>query len=372
MKLMLGNGEPRTATQGLVYHNLRDGDLPRAWQGQVHSISAPGVLAEYESGRVYDFLRDWSSMLIPGGELLVSVPNMPAIAKALADGKTEIDYAATIYGEGGHQRRSMWDEGGLAVALKANGFPHVERVVGETDYTLILRARTATQSLGPDGKIRGVYGVMSVPRVGFVGNQITTTRIGVQCGIDFTFQQTVFWGQGLTIGIEEAIAKGARYVLAMDYDTYALPRHAYDLVRIMDQHPEIDALAAGQMRRGVTQLLASSDGEGYRAFMNCEEIAPATTAHFGFTLLRTEAFAELETPWFVAKPDPDGSWHEGKIDEDITFWRDRWAGAGLKLAVCPQVCVGHFEHVMACVGHDGSKVFVPDADKDRAHILARF
>lgn len=370
MKILLGFGDNVPASNaGVAYWNLRDGPLPADWSGKIQSISAPGVLAHYEQADVFGMLREWADMMIPGGELLVSVPNAPEIARSMVEARNDLDYTATLYGDS-TPRRSLWDERGLSLALRSNGFGYTERVHGETPYTLIARGRTATESLEPDGHLKGVYGVMSVPRLGFVGCQKTMNDIAYVCGVPFSLQETVFWGQGLTRGIEEAIAKGARYVLTMDYDTYCHPRHVYDLVRIADQ-TGVDALAAGQMRRGITQLLAYMDEPNARKFHEGETLCEASSAHFGLTLLRTSALAKMERPWFEAKAAPDGTWGDGKVDEDIVFWQ-KWKVAGNSLAVTPQVCIGHFELVMSCVGYDGSKVYVSNSDKDLAHKHARF
>lgn len=373
MKILLGFEEASSASNtGVVYWNMAQGDIPSEWSGDILSITAPGILCNYTEADAIAMIRRWAGMMAPGGELIVTVPDAKEIGKAIAEGVGGVDYTKTLYGNG--ERKSLWDARGLALALKSNWFPYTERLKGETPYTLIVRGRTATDStvLDEDGrcKIAGVMGVMSCPRLGFISNQRTMNDISYHCGIPFSLQETVFWGQGLTRGIEDAIEQGARYILTMDYDTVCDPRHVFDLVRIMDT-TGVDALAAGQMRRGITALLAYMDEDNARRFMQGDEIAKAKTAHFGLTLLRAEAFKKMPRPWFIAKPDADGRWSDGKVDEDIVFWQ-QWAECGNTLAVTPQVCIGHAEVVVSCVGYDGRKVHVPTNEMATAHTKARY
>jgi hypothetical protein len=66
------------------------------------------------------------------------------------------------------------------------------------------------------------------------------------------------------------------------------------------------------------------------------------TAHFGCTLIRTEAIKKMEKPWFVAKPNENGDWNGSHVDEDISFWRG-FAKAGNKLGLATNISVGHAE-----------------------------
>ena len=52
--------------------------------------------------------------------------------------------------------------------------------------------------------------------------------------------------------------------------------------------------------------------------------------------------AALPQPWFVGKPAPDGSWGDGRVDDDIHFWH-HWRAHGHKVHVALRVPIGHAE-----------------------------
>ena len=72
------------------------------------------------------------------------------------------------------------------------------------------------------------------------------------------------------------------------------------------------------------------------------EIVEAFTGHFGLTVFRKSCFEKIKKPWFIPKPAPDGTWNDGRIDEDIVFWHN-FAEAGCKLGVAPDVRIGHMQ-----------------------------
>jgi hypothetical protein len=47
-------------------------------------------------------------------------------------------------------------------------------------------------------------------------------------------------------------------------------------------------------------------------------------------------------PWFCPVPNPDGRWAEGKLDDDIYFWRKLTEHGG-KVFLAPRVVIGHCE-----------------------------
>ena len=81
---------------------------------------------------------------------------------------------------------------------------------------------------------------------------------------------------------------------------------------------------------------------------DCIQVA---TAHFGLTLIRADALRKMERPWFKGEPAPDGSWGEGRTDDDIWFWRQA-DKAGLKSWITPKVRIGHAELVVAWIDRD--------------------
>jgi hypothetical protein len=69
---------------------------------------------------------------------------------------------------------------------------------------------------------------------------------------------------------------------------------------------------------------------------------PVSTAHFGLTLIRTEAIKKMSKPWFHSVPSPEGDWNEGHVDDDIQFWRN-FEAAGNSLHLANHVAIGHAE-----------------------------
>ena len=68
--------------------------------------------------------------------------------------------------------------------------------------------------------------------------------------------------------------------------------------------------------------------------------------HFGLTLIRVEALKRIPRPWFLHHPAPDGGYGDGRVDEDIHFWRQARA-AGLAIGITPQVRIGHLQLVVS-------------------------
>jgi hypothetical protein len=55
-----------------------------------------------------------------------------------------------------------------------------------------------------------------------------------------------------------------------------------------------------------------------------------------------DAIKKLKKPWFLGIPDPEGSWNEGRTDDDIYFWQN-FAKCGLKAYLAPNVKIGHLQ-----------------------------
>ena len=62
--------------------------------------------------------------------------------------------------------------------------------------------------------------------------------------------------------------------------------------------------------------------------------------------MRADALRKLPRPWMTATPNKDGRWAEGKVQADITFWR-QWQEAGNGIYLANRVVVGHMEEMIA-------------------------
>src|SRR5260221_570964 len=159
-----------------------------------------------------------------------------------------------------------------------------------------------------------------------------------------------FWGQSMTKVFERIIEEDdPDAILTIDYDSVFLPRHLAHLMQLMCLYPEIDALAPIQSSRHLSTALFSvrdnSDGKnamGLHRTCLAAETTPISTAHFGLTLIRTDALKRMAKPWFHSIPSKNSDWNDGHVDEDIRFWYE-WEKAGNSLHLANRVAIGHAE-----------------------------
>lgn len=191
-----------------------------------------------------------------------------------------------------------------------------------------------------------IKAMMSVPRFGQLAARGVCERALRAFNMPLYTCQGVFWGQCMQRAFQTAYDENVDWFLTIDYDT-VFTKH--DLNRLFDrfgQNPHIDAMAALQPRRGGHYPLFTC---GYATDVEVGgDPIKVTTAHFGLTLLRREAFVDLKKPWFWSKPDGNNNWepNNGKLDDDIYFWQN-WRECGHTIYVDPTVSVGHVEEMVA-------------------------
>jgi hypothetical protein len=177
-----------------------------------------------------------------------------------------------------------------------------------------------------------------------------------------------YWGQCLETAMEDNL--DLDWILTLDFDTLFTSKHMQLLIDCLSQNPQIDAVAALQCRRGRPLPLAvRADGT---MPLNGGPVQ-VTTAHFGLTILRTEAIRKMKKPWLWAQPAPNGGWGEGRLDEDIYFW-GKWRDSGNTLFVHTGCRVGHVEE-MASQFDEGGKVhhsYLSDWRKKNGHAIKSF
>jgi hypothetical protein len=71
-------------------------------------------------------------------------------------------------------------------------------------------------------------------------------------------------------------------------------------------------------------------------------------------VISTAALKRAKKPWFWEQPDQNGSWHEGRCDSDIWFWKN-WRASGNRVYITPRVVLGHGEYVVTWPGKALSK-----------------
>lgn len=183
--------------------------------------------------------------------------------------------------------------------------------------------------------------VMTTGRLGFLSTMDCVFSVLTQVPHQgFIRTEGVFWNQNLTRSIEDAIAKGANYILTIDFDSLFTPDDVKRLVCHLHDNPDVDVIVPLQMRRENGGLLIASDGEVDLR----ESLIPIIQGHFGLTMIRANVFDKLSKPWFQEVPDASGGWGEGRTDSDISFWRNCREN-GVKTVAAPDVVIGHLELV---------------------------
>lgn len=224
------------------------------------------------------------------------------------------------------------------------------------DFVYIHEAQHEEPSV--EQKALKIACAMSVPRLGLMDNFFCWVEglrpFGI-CPQRFT---GVFWGQCLERVMEDQLQSD--YILTVDYDTVFRKQDVQRLLELAAKFPEADAIVPIQPRRGTGQpLMTIADDNGNVV----TEIAPEawkqplmriTTGHFGLTLIKTEALKKTEHPWFLGIPDKDGRWGDGKVDDDMYFWK-KWHRDGRKVFLATQVAIGHMETVVSWTMDDGDK-----------------
>ena len=196
-----------------------------------------------------------------------------------------------------------------------------------------------------------VAAVMSVPRLGFLDNSFCAFEGLVPLGIPLLKTQGAFWGQCLERGIQEKIDQDFDAILTIDYDTIFTPNDVQNLVQLMIDHPEADAIIPFQQgRSGMGPLLTIKTKTGQvREIIQRKEFEPdlikIATGHFGLTLIRTSSLLKLPHPWFKPEPAPNGQWGPGRIDDDIHFWK-KMEEHGMNIFSANRVVIGHLELVV--------------------------
>ena len=198
-----------------------------------------------------------------------------------------------------------------------------------------------------------IAAIMSAPRIGFTNNMVIAPKVYAPMGIDFEVGYGVFWSQVLSRMIQEQIARDMEWIVILDYDSYYLKEHFLALCQLMAEYPEVDAILPVQIKRENDTVLAGVDDPAKAKY----EFDPAETdlieidtGHFGLTIFRAAAFAKLEKPWFKAIPNEYGDWGDGRIDDDIYFWKN-WKKSGLKVCLAPQVLIGHMQLMVTWPGN---------------------
>lgn len=294
---------------------------------------------------------------VEGDEVRFDVPDFDAGIAEYEAGTGSIE--EHVLGLGKY--RSIWNREKLAKVLSLAGFD----IVGGVDDAawsdgkgwLRVVARRVKRPT-PKLPLQDVCAIMSVPRIAWTENFSSVAQTCSRLGVDFFKATGVFWGQCMQRVIEQAIAMPKnKYILSIDYDSVFDENDVIRLWQIMESRPEIDALFPLQIQRERDRvLLTMVDGNGRRlervdAAIFRSEAVECETGHFGLTFFRADAFRKMGKPWFLGVPEPEGTWGDRRVDEDIYFWKE-WNRCGNRCFVSPRVRIGHLQLNITWPGED--------------------
>lgn len=347
--LMLNIGAGPALLDGYVNLDRKTGQpaFPLSYaDGVVNEVRASHLLEHLSFSDAELALKEWHRVLKPGARLRIAVPDARKCL-ALADS----DPLWRHYLAGGQIdaddfHRSAWDGESLTAALTAAGFVEIQPWVSDGldlsrhKVSLNLQAQKSTTATQPQTIHPKVCALMSIPRLGYNDTWGCVLDALHPFGIPVRRFTGAFWGQCLQNALETCVAEGLDWVLTIDYDSLFTYSDVDLLLKQFAAHPELDALAALQSRRGGLVPLMTIKGQT-RA--SVQDILPVSTAHFGLTLIRLSALQDIPKPWFVGKPDKNGSWKgDDKLDDDIWFWH-QWRLHNKQVAVSMRCNIGHVE-----------------------------
>lgn len=328
----------------------------------VDVIRASHVLEHFPSAQVPEIVKHWASKLKPGGVLKIAVPNFAYIAQAYIDGKELPIEGYTMGGQTDADdfHKALFDAATLTDLFRGAGLTDIGPWDSDAADCSRLPVSLNMRAVKPVAVMPGAFkiaAVMSMPRLGFTDNFTSCHTALAKLGIEVNPFVGAFWGQCLERGLEMLEKRGFDAILTIDYDTVFSAENVMSLLRLMLLHPEADAIAPLQSARGWNSPLLTMEvpegvdpGHVPRSQFDAD-LTRLKTGHFGLTLIRTSALRDVPKPWFWGKPAPDGSWNDGRVDDDIYFWR-QWEKAGKTLFNANRVVVGHLELMIKWPGRD--------------------
>jgi hypothetical protein len=314
-------------------------------------------LARTPQGKAVDRLKFWATKIQDGGELTLRIPDFDSVVLHYRDGTGDAEELALADGK----YRSIWNRDKVSRALNLAGIEVLGgREVAEwvVDGWIDILCRKLARP-APKLPMRDIRAMMSLPRLAWTDTFGAVQNSCAHLGIDFIKSTGVFWGQCMD-RMFSMLADGPdapKYALTIDYDSVFDTADIVRLWQVMETNPQIDALFPLQIGRDRDRcLLTMKDADGKRITkirstdLHTDAI-PCETGHFGLTLIRTAALRKLARPMFLGQPASDGSWNDGRVDDDIFFWK-RMEEAGATVAVCPRVRIGHLQNIVTWAGED--------------------
>jgi hypothetical protein len=163
-------------------------------------------------------------------------------------------------------------------------------------------------------------------------------------GVSYHNAFGAYWSQALSQSMASAVNDGYEYIFTTDYDSLFKDEDVAELIRLMDETPEADAICSVQVGRFCDLIVSTESGKLNKEELRTKNLVPVKTGHFGLTIIRSSALQGLKKPWFIPTPSSAGDWQRGsdKVDDDIYFWYNLF-DSGKKLFLAPRVVIGHLE-----------------------------
>ena len=194
-----------------------------------------------------------------------------------------------------------------------------------------------------------VAACMSTPRLGFTDNFFCVAQALAPHGIAPIKWTGAYFGQCMT-RVFEQVVDTHDVILTFDYDTVFTAKTVEALLVLL-MHSGYDAIAPLQTKRESNAVMFAPPGVQPEDKLVVDEtwfnkpVQLVETAHFGCTMIRTEALKKTPKPWFLAKASENGDWNGGHLDEDLAFW-EAFAAGDNRLGMATQISVGHAELVI--------------------------
>lgn len=351
--------------------------LPQYDACSVDEIRASHVLEHFAIGEAEKVLAEWMRVLKPGGRIRLAVPDLEKWAQMLVNGEPG-NYVAWLYGgqtDPSDFHKNGWNTEGLTQVMRSAGITAIEPWQSDVQDCASLPISCNLQGVKAIPVKRSLGCFMSTPRLVMKHNYLCVIDTVLKRNVSLRDYGGAYWHHGMERLMRENW-DDYEWFLTVDYDTVYKPETLDRLSIVFEQNPDIDALAALQMKRENTGLLANLDANSNDLL---KEAIPAQSAHFGFTLFRAESVKRFAAwckargePMMLEKCSPDFDWGEKRIDADINFWL-RWKEAGFKLCITPRISVGHLEELAVWPGEDFKAIYQPmnEFQKHGAPVNAR-
>lgn len=360
LRLNLGAGEVAIPGYTPVDRKCGGEAYPLAYpDNSVDEIRASHILEHFPHTETGAVLADWVRALKPGGLLSIAVPDFDWICRAYQSG-ADMPIQRYVMGgqvDGNDHHGAVFDYECLAEAMRAAGLVFVRRWQSDANDCASTPVSLNLCGRKPPVPVPSIAAVMSVPRLGFMDNFACAMEALPPLRIGLRKTTGAFWGQCLERAIDAVLAEGVDYVLTIDYDTVFTRHHVETLIGLALDHPEADAIAPIQAARHDPFPLLTVKGPDGRNVSELPDgffdapLAKIATAHFGLTLIRADAIRRMPRPLFIGRPDAEGRWGEGRVDDDVYFWK-QWEKHGHTLFVAHEVAVGHLEMMIRWPGQD--------------------